>query len=226
MNALLVIAKQPTPGQTKTRLSPALGPVEAAQLYEGFLRDTLDIARAVPDVTRLIYYAPLESAPYFAEMAPDFLLTPQHGAGLGERLDYVLTRYLNDGFQRVVVLDSDSPTLPPAYVTQAFRELSDNEVVLGPCGDGGYYLIGLTRPQPRLLRKVQMSQPNVLRDTLALAEQAGLRVSLLPAWYDVDTEQELFQLQADLARSRSEHARHTRDLLAAMASPSRVQPRS
>src|SRR5688572_23774739 len=103
MNALLVIAKQPTPGQTKTRLSPALGPVEAAQLYEGFLRDTLDIARAVPDVTRLIYYAPLGSAPYFAEMAPDFLLTPQHGAGLGERLDYVLTRYLNDGFQRVVV---------------------------------------------------------------------------------------------------------------------------
>src|SRR5258705_6690997 len=127
MNALLVIAKEPAAGQTKTRLSRALGPAGAAQLYEGFLLDTLDIARAVPDVTRLIYYAPLESAPYFASIAPDFLLIAQHGASLGERLDYVLTRYLNDGFQRVVVLDSDSPTLPPAHVTQAFRDLSDHE---------------------------------------------------------------------------------------------------
>jgi uncharacterized protein len=226
MNALLVIAKQPAAGQTKTRLSRALGPAGAAQLYEGFLRDTLGIARAVADVTRLIYYAPLESAPYFADMAPDFLLTPQRGAGLGERLDYVLTRYLNDGFQRVVVLDSDSPTLPPAYVAQAFHDLTDHEVVLGPCRDGGYYLIGLTRPQPRLLREVQMSQPNVLRDTLALAEQAGLRVSLLPAWYDVDTEAELVHLQAELGVAGGAQARYTRDLLAAMASPSGSRPKN
>jgi uncharacterized protein len=224
MNALLVIAKQPAPGQTKTRLSPALGTVQAAQVYEGFLRDTLDIARAVPNVTRLIYYAPVESALYFAAMAPDFRLVAQHGAGLGERLDYVLTLCLNDGFQRVVVLDSDSPTLPPAYVAQAFRDLSDHEVVLGPCEDGGYYLIGLTRPQPRLLREVQMSQPNVLRDSLLLAEQLGLRVSLLPGWYDVDTEQELAQLQAELAGSPNDCAPHTRSALAAMALPSQGQP--
>ena len=223
MNALLVIAKQPTPGQTKTRLSPALAPAEAAALYEAFLCDTLEIARAVPDVIRLIYFAPLDAAAYFAGLAPDFLLTPQSGFGLGERLEYVLTRYLNDGFQHVVVMDSDSPTLPPAFVAQAFRDLSEHEVVLGPCEDGGYYLIGLTRPQPRLLLEVAMSQPNVLRDTLSLAEKERLRVSLLPVWYDVDTPQELVRLKAELAVSRDDHALHTRALLAAITLPSKLQ---
>ena len=109
--------------------------------------------------------------------------------------------------------------MPPAYVAQAFEVLAENDVVLGPCRDGGYYLIGLTRPQPQLLREVQMSQPNVLRDTLALAEQTGLRVALLPEWYDIDTLQDLAQLQTELATAPADQARHTRVLLAAMALP-------
>ncbi len=224
MNALIVIAKRPAAGHTKTRLTPPLTPAQAAELYESFLLDTLDLARAVPNVTRLIYYAPPDAAPYFADLAPDFLLTPQAGVDLGERLDHVLTRCLRAGFQRVVVMDSDSPTLPPAYVAQAFHDLANHEVVLGPCSDGGYYLIGLTQPQPRLLREVQMSQPHVLRDTLALAEQVQLRVALLPAWYDVDTVQELAQLQTELAGVSATAASHTRARLAALASPVSERP--
>lgn len=224
MNALIVIAKRPAAGHTKTRLTPPLTPAQAAELYESFLLDTLDIARAVPDVTRLIYYAPDEAAAYFAKLAPDFLLTPQAGLNLGERLDHVLTRCLRAGFQRVVVMDSDSPTLPPAYVAQAFHDLSDHDVVLGSCHDGGYYLIGLTQPQPRLLRDVQMSQPHVLRDTLALAEQAQLHVALLPAWYDVDTAQELAQLQTELSGLPATAAVHTRARLLALAAPAGERP--
>ena len=217
MNALLVIAKRPAPGRTKTRLTPPLSPAQAAELYEGFLRDTLDMARAVPQVERLIYYAPAEAAGYFEALAPDFGLTPQAGARLGERLDHVLARFLQAGYERVVVLDSDSPTLPAQYVAQAFAELARHDVVLGPCDDGGYYLIGLTRPQPRLLREVEMSQPNVLRDTLALAQALGLSVSLLPQWYDVDAAEELGRLQAELFAPASAGAPHTRTRLAAMA---------
>lgn len=217
MNALIVIAKRPAAGHTKTRLTPPLTPVQAAELYEGFLLDTLDIARAVPDATRLITYAPADAAGYFDDRAPDFLLTPQVGHALGERLDYVLTRCLRDGYRRAVVMDSDSPTLPAACVAQAFEVLSDHDVVLGPCADGGYYLIGLTQPQPRLLREVEMSQPNVLRDTLELAEQMRLRVTLLPTWYDVDTVQELAQLQAELAGLPPATAAHTRARLAVLA---------
>jgi rSAM/selenodomain-associated transferase 1 len=217
MNTLLVIAKQPAAGQTKTRLAPPLAPRQAAELYECFLADTLDIARAVPGAARVVYYAPDDAAGYFAALAPDFELAPQVGAGLGERLDHALTRFLRAGRQRVVVMDSDSPTLPAQYVAQAFEALERHDVVLGPCTDGGYYLIGLTRPQPRLLREVQMSQPNVLRDTLVLAEAQGLRAALLPRWYDVDTAEELALLQTELAGLNGRRALRTRALLAALA---------
>jgi rSAM/selenodomain-associated transferase 1 len=167
-------------------------------------------------VRRLVYYAPDAAASYFQALAPDFERLPQVGTSLGERLDYALTHVLAGGSRRVVVMDSDSPTLPAAFVAQAFDALADHEVVLGPCDDGGYYLIGLTRPQPQLLRNVQMSQPNVLRDTLALAEAGGLRVALLPRWYDVDTVGELSRLQLELAASVGPSAARTRSLLAAL----------
>jgi rSAM/selenodomain-associated transferase 1 len=211
--ALLIVAKRPVPGQTKTRLCPPLVPDEAARLYECFLRDTLDVARAVPHVTRHIAYLPHGESAYFHQLAADFVLVPQVGDSLGERLDHALTHCLRDGFERAVIMDSDSPTLPPAYVAQAFDVLDDADVALGPCEDGGYYLIGVKRPQPRLLREVRMSTSNVLRDTLSLAEQAGLRVSLLPMWYDVDTVQELYRLRDELRAEADGLSPHTREFL-------------
>jgi len=214
--ALLIVAKRPVAGQTKTRLCPPLAPDEAAHLYECFLRDTLDVARAAAvaaGAMRYIAYLPRDESAYFHRLAPDFALAPQVGASLGERLDHALTHCLRDGFERAVIMDSDSPTLPPAYVAQAFDVLDDADVALGPCEDGGYYLIGVKRPQPRLLREVRMSTSNVLRDTLSLAEQAGLRVSLLPMWYDVDTVQELYRLRDELRAEADGLSPHTREFL-------------
>ena len=198
-DTLLVVAKQPAPGQTKTRLCPPLMHDQAAELYDCFLRDTLSIMRAVSDVRRVIGYLPEDAQGYFRQLAPDMELSPQRGASLGERLDHLLTEALLSGSQRAVVMDSDSPTLPVAYLCQAFEHLADADVVLGPTRDGGYYLIGVKQPQPGLLREVQMSTPRVLADTLALAKASGLTVSLLPTWYDVDTIEELHQLDDEIA---------------------------
>lgn len=211
--ALLLIAKRPAPGETKTRLTPPLTFEQASALYECFLRDTLEIVRAVPGVTRLINYLPAEADQYFSDLAPDFELLPQVGQHLGERLDQALTHCLRNGFQQAVIMDSDSPTLPAAYLVQAFAELEHAEVVLGPCEDGGYYLIGLTRPQPRLLREVRMSTVNVLADTLALADELKLRVALLPSWYDVDTFAELTRLKRELSQTGNGAGHHTRAFL-------------
>ena len=216
-NALLVIAKRPAPGQTKTRLTPPLLPQQASDLYECFLQDTLEVARAVPDVSLWVHYAPEAAQSYFEQLAPDFGLRPQVGESLGPRLDQVLTRCLAEGFERAVIMDSDSPTLPADYVAQAFTALDAADVVLGPCEDGGYYLIGLKRPQPRLLREVEMSTPHVLRDTLALAQKTGVPAALLPSWYDVDTAQELERLRADLAAHTNGAAPRTRAFLVRLA---------
>ncbi|HEU5103997.1 MAG TPA: TIGR04282 family arsenosugar biosynthesis glycosyltransferase [Roseiflexaceae bacterium] len=180
--ALLVVAKRPAIGQTKTRLCPPLSGEAAAALYECFLQDTLEIMRAVVGVERGVIYLPETAIDYFRALAPDMALTPQRGADLGERLDHLLSDALAAGAGQVVVMDSDSPTLPAAYVAAAFAHLDGpSDVVLGPCDDGGYYLIGLKRPQPRLLREVEMSTPFVVRDTLALAAELGLRVALAEA---------------------------------------------
>lgn len=215
---LLVVAKQPAAGQTKTRLCPPLTGETAAALYECFLCDTIAIMRMTPDVGRGIVYLPEGAAGYFRQLAPDFTLTPQVGADLGERLDHALTAALMQGASAAVIMDSDSPTLPAAYLNAAFTHLQEGaDVVLGPCDDGGYYLIGLRRPQPRLLREVPMSTPTVLRDTLAIAAALGLRVALLPTWYDVDTGVELQRLRRELAATVTDGlaspAYHTRAFL-------------
>lgn len=216
-NALLVVAKRPAPGHTKTRLSPPLSPEHAATLYECFLKDTLEIMRRVPGVQPAIAYLPHDQADYFAGLAPDFDLLPQQGSDLGSRLDNALNHYLELGYSRVAVMDSDGPTLPLHCLELAFERLEAADVVLGPCEDGGYYLIGLKKPAPRLLREVRMSTPRVTADTLALAQDLGLRVALLPTWYDVDDARSLKRLLTELEQGPPELATHTRLLVGAWA---------
>jgi rSAM/selenodomain-associated transferase 1 len=216
----MVIAKRPAPGQTKTRLSPLLGYSVAAQLYTCFLRDTLDLVRtacaARPDIRPGLLYLPHGAEDYFRELAPGFELLLQQGDGLGERLDHAFTHLLAQGYRQAAVIDSDSPTLPVACLYEAFAALDDGaDVALGPCADGGYYLIALSAPQPRLLREVVMSTPQVTEHTLALARVMGLRAVLTRPWYDVDTAGELARLQRELCE-RPGGAPHTRAFLAAV----------
>ena len=213
-NALIVVAKQPAPGQTKTRLSPPLSMEQAAALYECFLKDTLDQIRQVNEVQRVIAYLPLDATDHFHRLAPDFQLIPQYGQQLGDRLDNALTSYLSRGYERVVIMDSDSPTLPSSFLSQAFHVLADGaDVTLGPCEDGGYYLIGLKRPAPRLLKEVRMSTPTVAADTIALAKEEGLSIDLLPTWYDVDDAASLTRLIKEIDKLEPNVAVHTRRFL-------------
>jgi rSAM/selenodomain-associated transferase 1 len=183
-------------------------------LYECFLKDTLELARRVPAVQTVVAFFPAESQGYFAELAPDFELLLQEGHDLGTRLDNALNRFLRDGFQSVAIMNSDGPNLPTRYLEQAFAVLEgEADVVIGPCDDGGYYLIGIKRPAPRLLRDVRMSTPSVVADTLRIAEEEGLHVELLPVWYDVDNAATLARLARDLADAPAHVAPHTRRFL-------------
>jgi uncharacterized protein len=209
-NVLIVVAKRPKPGATKTRLSPPLSPEQASSLYECFLLDTLDLIRKIPGVQPVIAYLPERARDYFAGLAPDFNLLPQSGCNLGERLDHALIHYLNEGYRNVAIMDSDSPTLPASCLSAAFAMLDGgSDVVIGPCDDGGYYLIGMKKPQPKLLREVHMSTPQVTADTLALAADEDLQVGLLPTWYDVDNHHSLQRLYAELCHSPTVLARNT-----------------
>jgi len=213
--ALIAVAKRPQAGRTKTRLCPPLSPQQAAELYSCFMVDTLALMARVDSVDPIVAYAPLSAETYFRQrVAPSFALLPQVGKELGERLNHVLNRCLDMGYEQVAVMNSDSPTMPRHHLRQAFALLDRPEVdvVLGPTDDGGYYLIGLKRPCPRLF-DVTMSTTSVLQETLALARAEGLRVECLPSWYDVDTVHDLNRLVAELASLPEDVAPETRRFL-------------
>jgi len=206
------MAKRPFPGRTKTRLSPPLTSEEAAVLYECFLKDTIDTVRQISGITPCLAYTPQVEKGYFQTLAPDFALLLQKGDSLNERLDDVLRSASEDGYTQVVAINSDSPSLPRSYLAGAFEKLDEHatDVVLGPCEDGGYYLIGWKKPNHRLVRDVKMSTAYVLDDTLTIAKDENLKVSLLPSWYDIDTEDDLIRVRADLAKFQTlgNHTRH------------------
>lgn len=200
--ALLIMAKRPTPGASKTRLIPALDADEAAALSECLIVDAAsimtDAAAARPGTEIRIAGAPADAGSYFDTLVPDAGFVAQQGEDLGQRLDHVLGATLEQGVSSVIAVNSDSPTLPSELVVDAIDRLCcpDVDVVLGPAEDGGYYLIGWKQRHTRLVTEVTMSTPTVLQDTLAIAAEEGLTVELTKPWWDVDEPQDLERVQA------------------------------
>jgi rSAM/selenodomain-associated transferase 1 len=204
--AVAVMAKTPGLGPVKSRLHPSLTQARATDLYRCFLLDRLDGLKALDGVEPVIAFTPPEGRPLLAAVAPPgFRLVAQRGRDLGERLSNLLSDLLSQGHKGAMAIDSDSPTLPMSYVLDAVRqlEMDASDIVLGPCEDGGYYLIGLSRPCPALFEGIPWSTDRVLGLTLDKARQQGLRTHLLPTWFDVDTEPDLRRLRAEMMAAGS-----------------------
>lgn len=198
------MTKAPRAGQVKTRMTPPLTPEEAAALNICFLRDmagAISIAAAKGNARGFAVYTPAGAAGAYTEIMPaDFHLLTQRGEALGERMMFAFEDLFRLGLASVCLIGSDSPTIPPEVFTEAaaILEQPENTVVLGPTEDGGYYLIGLNRMQPGLFKDIAWSTESVFKQTCESARQLGLKVHLLPTWYDVDNDITLRRLCEDL----------------------------
>ncbi|MFF7965644.1 DUF2064 domain-containing protein [Streptomyces sp. NPDC007903] len=176
MTTLLVIAKEPRPGRVKTRLTPPFTPAQAAALAEASLADTLRAVAAAPARRRVLV---LEGRP--GPWLPDgFEVVPQCAGGLDERLADAFAGCTGP----TLLVGMDTPQITPDLLTLDF---TDCDACFGQAEDGGFWALGLARPEPALLRGVPMSVPetgSVQRERLAAA---GLRVRELPRLRDVDT---------------------------------------
>ena len=202
-NALVIVAKAPVVGQVKTRLCPPLSAAEATELFRCFLVDTVARACTVPEVQVCLAFTPADSEELFRALLPFPLrYLTQRGNSLGERLVNIFADLLKGGFSRVVIMDSDSPTLPTSYLQEAFAVLGDlkQDAVFGPCSDGGYYLVGARAVHPGLFENITWSTSTVLSETLDQARHHNLNVALLPPWYDVDNGADLQKLAVELGR--------------------------
>ncbi len=192
---LVIFARNPVPGAVKTRLHSRYTPEQTAAIYRAFIRDTVNTAKKAAVDRRCMACDPPGAETELSVLCgTDWDLFPQVAADLGERM-YRAGRHCFDvGAQRVVILGTDVPSLPPCHIDRAFELLARNEIVLGPSMDGGYYLVGLSRPIHEIFLNIAWSTEHVFARTLERAEALGLTVGVVPSWYDVDTPEQLDHL--------------------------------
>lgn len=197
-SALILFAKDPVEGRVKTRLGSLLDPKTTLNLYLHFLDDSIAKIHAVTDVERFIGVASEPQTGYFEKLSyhPPARLFVQEGEDLGQRMRRAFEDRFQEGYQRVVMIGADSPTLPTAYIEQALQ--SEKEVVIGPSTDGGYYLIGMRGKVTELFTDIDWGTGSVLADTLKILQKQGVPAELLPVWYDVDLPEDLRFLKTHL----------------------------
>jgi rSAM/selenodomain-associated transferase 1 len=212
---LALFAKAPVPGQVKTRLAPDIRLESAAALYEAMLLDILDQHGAERDCARALWFAPADARDWFGRFEQaGWRILEQDGPDLAARMAALFRFHEAEGFDRIVLRGTDSPTLPLERAGEAFVALERSELALCPDRDGGYNLIGLRGACDRLFA-LELSHAGVLSQTLASARALGLRAELLPAHHDVDTFADLVRLAPALdARLTPRTLRLTRALLA------------
>lgn len=214
---IILFSKAPIVNQVKTRLAGFTGSLEAAKLYEAFLKDTIVLVDNVIDscgddnkIEKYIYYFPKKAFTYFKALAKgSWKLSLQKGNDLGQKMmnafyeqkENINAAYLsrqdcqnedlNAGLlstchNSIIIIGSDSPTLPSAYVKDAIHALKKYDIVLGPAYDGGFYLIGINKINGNIFNNVRWSSHYTLKDVLKNIKKEKLNLKLLPKWYDVD----------------------------------------
>lgn len=209
--AIVVMGKVPRPGQVKTRLAVDVGATKAAELYEAFLRDVLDLVEAEAQILsaepifccRLADDEPLDAA---ARLVPPQVRVLRQAPGdLGARMEAAREA---SRARHVVIIGSDAPTMSRARILEAFVALDRGaDAVVGPTVDGGYDLIGLRGPGTALFDGVPWSTPAVIEATRAAARAHRLELTELGLGYDLDEVDDLPRALEDSADGRAPRTR-------------------
>jgi glycosyltransferase A (GT-A) superfamily protein (DUF2064 family) len=213
MNALLIFLKEPIPGNVKTRLAASVGNEEAARRYKAMVSVLLEQLEGLSNTHVRFCYAPddAEEAISFwllpelrgdvIKRTQDFIFTPKKNAppftidfkaqgigNLGERLERATEQAFSEGYDKVAVIGTDCIHCGSRWINAAFLQTKENSCVLGPCEDGGYYLLATAKSEPSLFRNIPWSDSATLAATKQAAKDAGLDLVNLPSLVDIDDE--------------------------------------
>jgi len=192
---LIIFGRYPVPGQTKTRLIPALGPAGAADLQRRLTENILETVRKFAmsrEIGVEICFEGDSKQKMRQWLGSGEILSRQVSGNLGERMQAAFLDAFQRGVHRVVLLGTDISQLRTDHLEQSFDALAENDLVIGPSTDGGYWLIGLNYPVD-LFEGIKWSTDTVFGQTLALAKEQGLRVKILTPLTDIDTAEDLKQ---------------------------------
>jgi hypothetical protein len=186
---ILLFLKAPARGAVKSRLAAVLGEDAALELYRNFVLDMLETIDRSGLPCRICYHPPDAGERVAGWLGRHRSYLAQTGDDVGERMEQAFRRAFAEGISRAVLVGSDIPDLPPAFLADAFGSLATSDAAIGPARDGGYYLIGFRRDRffPAIFHGMPWSSDSVFMRTMRTFDQAGCRVQVLPAWRDVDT---------------------------------------
>ncbi len=190
---IILYARAPVAGQVKTRLARGIGTRAAAEVYCLFLQGVLDVLHTTAAGLRVVIDAAAEEdVPSLCDLSGNTVpVRAQSGADIGQRMQHSFDRAFAESSVPAILIGSDIPDIDLPILQQAFDSLVSHDVVLGPSRDGGYYLIGMLRPQPNLFEDLSWGEAEVYDMTVARARENGLSVALLPELDDIDTTEVL-----------------------------------
>lgn len=196
---IAVFARAPEPGRVKTRLVPRLGAVEASALHARLVRHTLATACDARIGPVELHCTPTADHPFFleCEAAYGVALRTQRGQDLGARMAHACAEALT-GVQGVLVVGTDCVVLDRRHLADARAALMcGNDAVFVPAEDGGYALVGLSRPLPGLFEEVDWGSSAVMAQTRERLRAIGARWHELDAVWDVDRPEDYARLSDD-----------------------------
>ena len=189
---LCIFAKPPVAGNVKTRLIPAVSAVDAALLAAAFLEDVVETCRQIPQTKTII--ATDGDWPKGLE-PPKGIDHWQQGSGdLGDRMERILAQALQSA-PLAIAIGADVPTISKQILQDAIEKLGQNDAVIGPSEDGGYYLLGLRQSKPGLLQNLPWSQAHTRQATRQRLESHDLKVAQTQDLFDIDDPQDLKRLE-------------------------------
>lgn len=195
-NYLLIFIKNPRLGHVKTRLARTVGEAEALRIYRVLLEKTRRAALGTAAQRWLFYSDCIEKRDGWR--ARDFTKRVQtQSPDLGLRMENAFREAFAAGAKRAVIIGSDCPQLSPEILQAAFQQLENEDFVLGPATDGGYYLLGMRAFRPEVFHGVAWSTEAVLAQTMQRIHALGASVALLPELTDVDTEADWMRVMSD-----------------------------
>lgn len=197
---MFIFAKEPEIGKVKTRLKHYFSKGRLLNLYKAFIKDTLDIAKEVDCEEKYLAYFSKKSPKLLKKISKGFKFYKQRGGDIGERMHNAFKYAKAKNAKEIIIIGSDAPTLPFTFINNAFKQLNNYDIVLGPSLDGGYYLIGLKNPCFEIFKGIKWSSDKALEDTIKNAKTLGKKITLLKKWYDVDEMASLRLLGLELKK--------------------------
>lgn len=186
-NLILIFTRNPELGKVKTRLAATIGDENALEIYIQLLEHTKKVALETTYDKRVLYSEEINHTDMWE--ATSFQKKLQVGVDLGVRMYNAFQGGFEDGYEKIVIIGSDLIALESSDIDKAMQKLDENDIVIGPAEDGGYYLLGMKNIPDNIFKNKEWGTDTVLKDTLL--DIASLNYHLLEEKNDIDTYEDI-----------------------------------